>query len=236
MSSWAQKNIQSAASPMMEEFIYFHDFINGFLVFILLFVVFIIYELCKNDISATRIAERNRLELIWTLLPVLVILIIGIPQTKLLYQIDDHQDAGLVVKVVGAQWYWEYETFVENNVNRSINVSQNLVYRQVKDDYLGAVRQFEVDDYLVLPVNVKIWFLVTRRDVIHSWAVPSVGIKVDAVPGRLNRARATWRQTGIFFGQCSEICGINHSHIPIGIAVVSVSDYFKYALGKQDVN
>ena len=154
-------------------------------------------------------------EIFWTVAPVFILLSIGVPSIQALYLLDDPFRAPLTVKVVGHQWYWSYEL---SNVN-----SKEFTSYIVPQPDTNVTRLLEVDNSLVLPSNSPSRIVVTRTDVIHAWTIPSIGVKVDAVPGRLNQLIFTPNRTGVFFGQCSEICGANHSFIPIKLEVVPIN-------------
>jgi len=159
------------------------------------------------------------LEIIWTILPVFVLVGIAIPSFALLYSIDEIIDPTLTIKVIGHQWYWSYEyTDYENNkvLFDSYMVPEN-------DLQLGDLRLLEVDRKVWLPINTHIRVLVTANDVLHCWAMPSFGVKMDAVPGRLNQICLYIKREGIFYGQCSELCGVNHGFMPIVVKAVPVT-------------
>jgi len=169
------------------------------------------------------------IELIWTVGPALVLVAIAFPSFKLLYLMDEVIDPAMTVKVTGHQWYWEYEyaDFL-NEENEIINFDSYM-----KDEASlekGELRMLEVDNSVILPVDTHIRFIITGADVLHDWAVPALGIKVDAAPGRLNQASVIIERTGFFYGQCSEICGVLHSSMPIKIQAVEVEKFFSWLL------
>ena len=149
-------------------------------------------------------------------------MIVGIPSFTLLYGIDEVIESDVTVKVVGNQWYWSYEY---SDVESEVEFDSYMI----NDDELkiGELRLLEVDNRLVLPVEKHIRLIVTASDVLHSFAVPSFGVKVDGVPGRLNEVSTYVKRLGVYYGQCSELCGVNHSFMPICVEVVSVDDYIK---------
>jgi len=164
------------------------------------------------------------LEIVWTVLPSLVIFSIAIPSLSLLHSIDEFIDPLVTLKVIGNQWYWSYEysDYTYTDLQNSVCFDSNLNLETPVRDLL------EVDREVVLPSKTTIRFLITAEDVLHSWAVPSLGIKMDAVPGRLNQVISTIYKPGFFYGQCSELCGIGHGFMPIKIKVVSVLDYYQW--------
>jgi cytochrome c oxidase subunit 2 len=180
-------------------------------------------------------------ETIWTIIPIIIVLSIAIPSFVLMYALDAALDGVITVKVIGHQWYWSYECefpdvlgylddeidFVNDNVNMiNIHFDSYMVYTdQLKK---GEIRLLEVDKALFLPFRIPVDIVITSVDVIHSWAVPSLGVKVDAVPGRLNHIGVFIERKGVFFGQCSELCGVNHGFMPIKVVSVSYADYINY--------
>nr|AAV40843.1 cytochrome oxidase subunit II [Vasdavidius concursus] len=211
MSTWFMFNFQDGSSFLMEHLIFFFDF-SCFLIFLILF--FVLYMMILFIFSTffyCYILDNQFLEFVWTLLPFLVLVFLAFPSIRVLYMMDESSTSFLTCKVVGRQWFWSYE----------LSDFKELSF----DSYMMSnfIRLLEVDNCLVLPMLMKIRFLVCSSDVLHSWAVPSLGIKVDATPGRLNQSSIVLTRLGKFFGQCSEICGANHSYMPI---VVNSVDYF----------
>jgi len=162
------------------------------------------------------ISHHTTLEIVWTILPAVILILIAIPSFALLYAMDELEDPRLTIKAIGHQWYWSYEY---RDLVFGHPVSKNFdSYMVLEEDLpVGGLRLLEVDNPLVLPINTQIRVLVTSTDVLHSWAVPSFGIKIDACPGRLNQVGLLISRTGVFYGQCSELCGINHSFMPIKV-------------------
>lgn len=171
-----------------------------------------------------KLTHQSVFEVVWTVLPAFILILLAIPSLKLLYSLDFlifEYEPIITVKVIGHQWYWSYEyvIFSENTIGQFENI--NFDSYLVAEDELSpdGLRLLEVDNPLMLPGNAYIRFLVTSVDVLHSWAVPSLGIKVDAVPGRLNQIFTFIKRSGDFYGQCSEICGVNHGFMPIRLVV-----------------
>jgi len=207
-----------------------------FLVLIISLVTFVMFQVIKRwyyvysfPANASILKERNKhlffskivhgtaLEIIWTITPSLILIFIAIPSFALLYAIDEVIDPALTVKVLGNQWFWSYEfsdSLQEEKFDSYMIPEAELSF--------GSLRLLEVDNALVLPINTHIRFLISSTDVLHSFAVPSLGIKVDAVPGRLNQLSAYIKRSGVFYGQCSELCGVNHGFMPIKIKAVPV--------------
>jgi cytochrome c oxidase subunit 2 len=169
----------------------------------------------------------DEIELAWTISPALILWAIGIPSLILLYVMDEILDAEVTVKVSGNQWYWNYEySDYVDSIGDHINFDSFLV--QDEDLEVGDNRLLTVDNYLVLPVNTSVRLLVTSNDVLHSFAIPSLGIKSDAIPGRLNSVGFVITRPSTFYGQCSELCGILHGFMPIGLHAVSLNSYINF--------
>ena len=209
----------------MEEFIFFHDFVITILIFILTLVGFIMVSLYFNKLTHQSLLEGQLLECIWTLIPALILIQIALPSLILLYTLDDTTSSSLTLKVIGHQWYWSYEyrDFDEIDLELDCYIVPTL-------DLLdgGGYRLLETDNCPVLPYMAQIRAVVTRADVLHSWAVPSLGVKADANPGRLNQIKFIRFRPGLAYGQCSEICGANHSFIPICLEFIRTEDFLAW--------
>ena len=179
-----------------------------------------------KSISSIEFTHNTTIEIIWTTIPSLILILIAIPSFGLLYAMDDIIDPEVTIKTIGHQWYWSYE--YSDYVTTAGKISFDSY--MVPDDELelGQLRLLEVDNSVVLPVGVYIRLNVSAADVLHSWAVPSLGIKIDAVPHRINSGIIFLQRTGVFYGQCSEICGVNHGFMPIVVKAVSISNYLKW--------
>ena len=200
-----------------------HDKIVFYLILILIYVFwFLISSLTQKD-HLRFLQHGSLIELIWTITPALILWAIGIPSLILLYLMDEILDAEITVKAIGNQWYWSYE-YTDLDIN--INFDSFLVTDS--DLELGDLRLLTVDNYLVLPVNTSIRLLVTSNDVIHSFAIPSLAIKCDAIPGRLNSTGLIFTRPSTYYGQCSELCGILHGFMPIGIHAVNLNSYINF--------
>ena len=165
--------------------------------------------------------------------PSLILIIIAVPSFALLYSMDEIVDPSITLKAIGHQWYWTYELsdYSENDENSIVFDS----YMVPEDDLtLGQLRLLEVDNRVVLPIQTHVRVLVTAADVLHSWAVPSLGVKCDAVPGRLNQTSIFLQRPGVFYGQCSEICGVNHGFMPIVVEGVSLDEYITWLSNKLE--
>jgi cytochrome c oxidase subunit 2 len=173
------------------------------------------------------------IELIWTITPALVLIAIAFPSFKLLYLLDEVIDPVITVKSIGNQWFWSYEySDYVNDTGETIEFDSYMVPDSELEP--GQLRLLEVDNRVILPVDTHIRFIVTARDVIHSFAVPSLGIKLDALPGRLNQTSVILNREGVFYGQCSELCGILHGFMPIVIQSVSLDKYLAFISSSQN--
>ena len=221
---------QDAASPTMIEIISFHHFVMIYLVFIITSVLWILlsiinrFDKAKVVISHKYFIHGSLLEIIWTITPALILVTIAFPSFKLLYLIDEVIDPAVTIKVIGHQWYWSYEysDYVDLKGD-TINFDSYMVREE--DLKEGELRLLEVDNRLVVPVNTHVRVIITAADVLHAWAVPSLGVKLDAIPGRLNQTSLLASREGIFYGQCSEICGYGHQSMPIVVEAVSLPKY-----------
>lgn len=228
-----QLGFQDPASPVMVELINFHNYVLIYLTFIILGVLWMIIAVINNFVKSKRVISHKYLvhgtaiEFIWTVLPALVLVGIAFPSFKLLYLIDEIIEPSVTIKAIGHQWYWSYE--YSDYFNQDGTIIQFDSYMLPEDDLeVGQFRLLEVDNRVVVPVNSHIRVVITAADVLHSWAVPSLGVKADAVPGRLNQVGFLAFREGLFYGQCSEICGANHAKMPILVEAVNISEYCNY--------
>jgi len=224
MSLWGQWGFQDAASPLIEELIFFHDHAMIILVMIISLVGYAAFSLILNTYTCRSLVEGQEIETIWTVIPAIILIFLALPSLRLLYLLDEVGDCRLTVKSIGHQWYWSYEYSDFLNIEfDSYMVPTNELER-------GDFRLLEVDHRVVLPTQTDIRVLVTSADVIHSWTVPSLGVKADAVPGRLNQLSFYVKYPGVFYGQCSEICGANHSFIPIVVEAVPLKNFMEWVV------
>nr|AXI98703.1 cytochrome c oxidase subunit 2 [Pseudoniphargus ruffoi] len=217
MPTWSMLMFQDSASPSMEQLIFFHDF-----AMIVVSMITVLVGLTLIFISFYKFTDRLLLqsqitEIVWTMLPVFILLSIALPSLQALYLLDDPFSPNISIKAIGHQWYWSYE----------YSDFQNMEF----DSYMlpnSPIRLLDTDNSLVLPTHSQIRLITTASDVIHSWAIPSLGVKADAVPGRLNQLMFIINRPGLFFGQCSEICGANHSFMPIKIEAVPMASFLNW--------
>jgi len=225
---------QDSASPVMEGIINLHHDLMFFLVFVLFFTLVVLgrtlyyfqYSSSNDDVQSRSVVHGTLIEVVWTVVPSLILIVVALPSFALLYSIDEVIDPSLTIKCVGHQWYWSYEY---SDFESQLGVVNFDSYMVPEDELeVGELRLLEVDNRVVLPVNTHIRVLVTAADVLHSWAVPSLGVKVDACTGRLNQTSLFILREGVFYGQCSEICGVGHANMPIVVESVSVDKYIAW--------
>lgn len=220
---WLQLRFLDGLDPVIEEFIYFHDFTNIILVFIILFVGYIMFRIVFNTTVFKGLLHGQVIECVWTTVPGLILVQIALPSLSLLYLIEDSPSPNLTLKAVGHQWYWEYE-YTDFWSERG-GFSFDSYILPERDLGTGIFRQLETDNRIVAPIRRKVRVLITRADVLHSWTIPSLGVKADAVPGRVNQVNFISSVPGVLYGQCSEICGRQHSNIPICLELISLNDF-----------
>lgn len=222
MARWGQLGFQEGASPLMEQLIFFYDHAIFVLVIITVLVFYMGTYLINNRYTSRFLLEGQQIEIVWTVLPAIILIFLALPSLRLLYLLDEVNDPVLSLKVIGRQWYWSYE------YSDFINLSFDSYIIPEEDLVPGMFRLLEVDHRTVVPYGVRIRALITARDVIHSWTVPALGVKADAIPGRLNQLSFLINHPGVYYGQCSEICGANHSFIPIVLEATDVVSFINW--------
>lgn len=233
MPEASQIGFQDPASPIMEEIINFHNYVMVYLSFIavglgwMMIEILRTYSKSKRVISHKYLVHGTLIELIWTVSPALILVAIAFPSFKLLYLMDEVIDPAITIKAIGHQWYWSYEySDYAKQDGSTINFDSYMVPEE--DLEIGDLRLLEVDNKVVVPKETHVRVVVSAADVLHSWAVPSLGIKIDANPGRLNQTAFLADRAGRYYGQCSEICGANHGKMPIVVEAVSLTEYCNY--------
>nr|YP_009353133.1 cytochrome c oxidase subunit II [Brahmaea hearseyi]AOV83392.1 cytochrome c oxidase subunit II [Brahmaea hearseyi] len=222
MATWSNFNLQNSASPLMEQIIFFHDHTLIILIMITILVGYLMLNLFFNKYINRFLLEGQMIELIWTILPAITLIFIALPSLRLLYLLDELNNPLITLKSIGHQWYWSYEYSDFPNIEfDSYMIPSNELS-------LNGFRLLDVDNRIILPMNNQIRIMVTATDVIHSWTIPSLGVKVDANPGRLNQTNFYINRPGIYYGQCSEICGANHSFMPIVIESISIKNFINW--------
>ena len=228
---------QEGATPAFEGIIELHNSIFFYLVVISVGVIWVIASILINfNSNNSRIVYKyanhgTLIELIWTITPAFILIAIAFPSFKLLYLIDEVISPAITIKAVGSQWFWSYEysDFV-NEEGESIKFDSYIIPESDIEE--GQFRLLEVDNRVVVPVDTHIRFVVTGADVIHDFAVPSLGLKIDATPGRLNQTSVFIQREGVYYGQCSELCGLYHGFMPICIEAVDLEEYLVWLDGQ----
>nr|YP_010586123.1 cytochrome c oxidase subunit II [Diplectrona hexapetala (nom. nud.)]UZZ43859.1 cytochrome c oxidase subunit II [Diplectrona hexapetala (nom. nud.)] len=220
MPTWSNLNLQNSNSPLMEQLIFFHDNTMLIVSMITTFVLFMMLSLIYNKTLSSNIIENQSIELLWTIIPSFFLIAIALPSLHLLYLMDETNKPLLTLKIIGHQWYWSYE------YSDFKNIEFDSYMTPLTDS--KSFRLLDVDNRIILPYNTQIRSLMTSSDTIHAWTIPSLGIKNDAIPGRLNQANFSINHSGISFGQCSEICGTNHSFMPIVVETVHFKTFLKW--------
>ncbi len=229
MSIWGQLNLQDAASPVIKQLTSLHDHAILIVLLVITFVFYILTTLVRNNFTYLTAKRAHTLEAVWTILPAAILICLAVPSLRLLYFIDEVADPRVTLKAIGHQWYWAYE-YSDSKI-----LSFDSYIIPTEDLKPGIFRLLEVDHRAVLPTNIEIRLISTSRDVIHSWTVPSLGVKIDAIPGRINQTSLTLNRPGVFYGQCSEICGSRHSFIPIAIEAVTPPTFISWLKNARDL-
>nr|YP_009040485.1 cytochrome c oxidase subunit II [Peirates arcuatus]AHF21746.1 cytochrome c oxidase subunit II [Peirates arcuatus] len=222
MATWANLGLQDANSPIMEQLIMFHDHAMMILVMITILVAYMMTTLMFNSIINRNLLEGQTIELIWTVVPAITLIFIALPSLRILYLMDEVNNPLVTVKAIGHQWYWSYE------YSDFKNIEFDSYMKPTNELELEDFRLLDVDNRVILPMKTPVRILVTSGDVIHSWTIPSIGVKIDGTPGRLNQGSFTLLRPGVMFGQCSEICGANHSFMPIAVESVSTECFLNW--------
>ena len=236
-----QLGFQKSASQGMSDIVWFHDYmLLPVITAIMVFVLFLIGYACirfrasRNKVASTT-SHNTTIEVLWTLIPCLILTVLAVPSFKVLYSQDEIPKVDVTIKATGYQWYWGYEYPDENIIFDSYMIDE-------KDLKEGQPRLLTVDNEVYVPVNKVVKVMITANDVLHAWALPSFGVKRDAVPGRINETWFKADRTGTFYGQCSELCGIKHAFMPITVNVVTEDEYSqwldkaKVEFAKEEIN
>nr|QWL15081.1 cytochrome c oxidase subunit II [Xenostrongylus variegatus] len=224
MTTWKLMSLQDSASPLMEQFMFFHDHTLLVLIIITILVGQLMTSLFFNKFSHRLLLEGQLIEMIWTILPANTLIFIALPSLRLIYN-----NPIISIKAIGHQWYWSYEYSDFKN----IEFDSYMIPMNEMQSF--SFRLLDVDNRMVVPFNSMIRLLVTSTDVIHSWTIPFIGVKIDATPGRLNQVSFSTNRSGLFFGQCSEICGANHSFMPIVLESISMNYFIKWIHNMSEI-
>nr|YP_010736925.1 cytochrome c oxidase subunit II [Busonia albilateralis]WEP24812.1 cytochrome c oxidase subunit II [Busonia albilateralis] len=222
MFMWMKFSFQDPLTSIMEQLIIFHDHAMMLIMMVTFMVLYIMISIMMNKMTNRFLLEGQLIELIWTFIPAFMLIFIALPSLKILYLMEESSNPLLTVKMMGHQWYWSYEytDFKKIEFDSYMKITSDLE--------INEFRLLDVDNRLILPYNINIRMLVSSFDVIHSWTVPSLGLKIDASPGRINQGNLIIKRPGLFFGQCSEICGSNHSFMPIVLESVKLNFFFNW--------
>nr|YP_009350223.1 cytochrome c oxidase subunit II [Odontotermes hainanensis]AQP26589.1 cytochrome c oxidase subunit 2 [Odontotermes hainanensis] len=220
MTTWLNLSLQDSASPIMEQLIFFHDHALMIMLMIITTVMYTMTSIIQNKQTSRFILEGQMIETLWTIAPAIILVFIAMPSLRLLYLMDEVHNPTLTLKAVGHQWYWSYEY----SDFTKLEFDSYMTQEQQADTF----RLLDTDNRIVLPMNSPTRMIVTAADVLHSWTVPSLGVKTDATPGRLNQVSFSINRPGVLYGQCSEICGANHSFMPITIESVTTNKFINW--------
>lgn len=239
-----QISFHEPASINMEGILMFNKHLTFLLFVIVIFVGWflastIFYFVEYASIYGTKFVHSQKLEIIWTSVPAVILLLLATPSFTLLYSMDEISDPELTLKILGHQWFWSYEISDFSSCMQKQQSLKYVCYMLVLDGLPknkdGYFRLLETNKRVVLPTNTHLRLLISAADVLHSWTIPSFGLKVDACPGRLNQINLFIKRIGVFFGQCSEICGVNHGFMPIAILAIPSLQYHSYIMSKIEL-
>nr|UGS80440.1 cytochrome c oxidase subunit II [Lachesilla sp. LaspGHN] len=228
MATWSNLNLQESSSPLMEQLNFFHDHSMMILLFITLTISYLMMSLMTNKITNRFLLENQLMEMIWTIIPGVILIFIALPSLRILYLLDETLTPALTIKTIGHQWYWSYE------YSDFLNIEFDSYMIPVSENSSNEFRLLEVNNRLVLPMNTQTRILVSAADVLHSWAMPSLGLKIDANPGRINQASFLIKYPGLFYGQCSEICGSVHSFMPIVLESTTKNSFINWLINNSE--
>nr|YP_010350246.1 cytochrome c oxidase subunit II [Virgulibracon endoxylaphagus]UOK09626.1 cytochrome c oxidase subunit II [Virgulibracon endoxylaphagus] len=220
MLYWDLMNFQDHNSYIKLMMTELHDLIFMVLMMIMLFILYLIMWFFLNKFINKNILHNQLIETIWTMIPMLILMFMVVPSLKILYMSEEMINPFLTLKILGHQWYWSYEYSEFKKIE-----FDSFMMMDFNNKYF---RLLEVDNRLIVPFKLNIRNLISSVDVIHSWCIPSLGVKLDAIPGRLNQCYMNLNRLGVYFGQCSEICGLNHSFMPISIESVNLNTFINW--------
>nr|QJT78392.1 cytochrome c oxidase subunit II [Neophyllaphis burostris] len=215
--NWMKLNFQNSNSPLMEQLIFFHDHTIFIIIMIMFMITYMMIFIINNKFININITENQFIEFIWTMIPPIILIFIALPSLHLLYLMDEIKSPIMTIKIFGHQWFWSYEYSDFSNIE-----FESYMINEINNENF---RLIEVDNKTIMPFKFNIRLLISSNDVIHSWTIPSLAIKMDAIPGRMNQINMFMNRPGIYFGQCSEICGINHSFMPIQIEAINLNKF-----------
>nr|YP_010878936.1 cytochrome c oxidase subunit II [Batracomorphus cornutus]WHE42588.1 cytochrome c oxidase subunit 2 [Batracomorphus cornutus] len=216
---WKGMSFMDPLSPSMEQMIMFHDHTMMVIMMITMMVMYIMTFIMTNKLTNLMIYQEQMIEMIWTILPAFFLLLVAMPSIRILYLIEEMSEPMITFKAIGHQWFWSYEYSDMKKIDFD---------SYMKPTNMKSIRILETDNKMILPMKTKIRLITTSSDVIHSWTIQSLGIKIDSLPGRMNQGSMFLSRPGIYFGQCSEICGANHSFMPIMIESINLKYFIKW--------
>ena len=235
---YGQLNLHHPATETMEKLVSLHNLllviISVITVFVLALMIYVMvrFRASRNPVPS-QVTHNTLLEVAWTVMPIVILIIIAIPSFKLLYFMDRTSEPGLTIKITGKQWNWQYE-YPDQKIEFEAFIVKDDEWKKLSDaEKIRRPRLLAVDQELVVPVNTNVRFYVTSIDVMHSWAVPAFGVKNDAIIGRLNQGWFNVKKEGLYYGQCSQICGSGHAYMPIAVRVVSKEAFDKWLASKK---
>nr|YP_010235797.1 cytochrome c oxidase subunit II [Bambusicaliscelis fanjingensis]QTD82415.1 cytochrome c oxidase subunit 2 [Bambusicaliscelis fanjingensis] len=221
MSSWMKINLINSASPIMEQLIMFHDHTMMIIISILSITMFMMKSIINNKFITRTMLENQILETLWTILPTITLIFIALPSIKILYIMEEIINPSITIKAIGHQWYWTYEY----SDKKKMEIESYMIN---KTNNKSNFRLLDVSNRMIMPYLTQTRMIISSTDVIHSWSIQPIGIKMDAIPGRLNQSSIMMKKPGMFFGQCSEICGMNHSFMPISLESINLKEFMKW--------
>lgn len=218
MATWMSIYLLDAYSPIIEQIIFFHDHIITIIIIIVTLIGYFLIIIVISSFSNRKLIDIQSIEIIWTIVPIIRLIFIAIPSLQVLYLTDESISPSISIKSMGHQWFWSYEysDFFREELNAYLDLSNNLF------------RLLNSDNHLIVPIETYLRIVVSSFDVIHSWTIPSIRVKMDAIPGRLNQSSFIIKRFGLLYGQCSEICGANHRFIPIVIEIINQNNFIKW--------
>nr|WRK21520.1 cytochrome c oxidase subunit II [Tartessus sp.] len=222
MSTWSNLMFQDAASPIMENLIMFHDHTMMIIIMITIMVGYMMMSMMLNKLINRFLLEGQMIELIWTVMPAMMLILIAMPSLRILYLLEELSNPMITIKAIGHQWYWSYE------YSDFKKIEFDSYMKPLNELSNEEFRLLETDNRIILPFNMKSRIIVSSSDVIHSWTIQSLGISIDASPGRLNQGNLLIMRPGMFYGQCSEICGANHSFMPISLESINMKSFMQW--------
>nr|YP_009121674.1 cytochrome c oxidase subunit II [Hylaeus dilatatus]AJG02940.1 cytochrome c oxidase subunit II [Hylaeus dilatatus]ALO64646.1 cytochrome c oxidase subunit II [Hylaeus dilatatus] len=222
MSHWNMYSFQDPNSPFSDNLNLFHNFTMIFMIMIITLTLLIMIDFSMNKFMNRFLLKNHNIEIIWTIIPIMILMIIAFPSLKTLYFIDEiWNPTFFTIKSIGHQWYWSYEYSELNKIEFDSYMIKN-------NENMNLFRLLETDNRLIIPMKTPIRMLSTSMDVIHSWTIPSLGMKMDSIPGRINQMNLFSNRPGLYFGQCSEICGTNHSFMPIMMESTNFKNFMNW--------